>query len=408
MADSSYNTYVSPIGRFQAIQGNRLANEAQKLQNEQAPIRAGLMKAQSRGIELGNQDAERLIGQAEEQYRTTDIAARAFQLSRMDDQSMMEGLRQQMPDFAAAAAQNNATPQQVRERLGGIAEYAAMKGYVKLPEAPKQPTSVQEYEYARGQGYKGTFEDFSNAKRKAGTGQRFTQPIEVTGPDGQPMLVQQDPQTGQLMPVQGYKPALGSTETIETGPDGSVRIVRGKGAAGTSGMQRSTAGKIEQKLMVLRETAGNLDQIAADFDPQALTYYGKLSAAISATKEQLGRELSPEESARLQSVVKFRNGLDQAFNAYRQEITGAAASVQELDRLQKTMMNTKMSPTEFQAAFEQFSDQIKRGTALYVQMLENGVSPETAGRAVDEQFGAGKEAKKAQDEEAEIMSRYGL
>jgi hypothetical protein len=36
------------------------------------------------------------------------------------------------------------------------------------PEANKPPSSVQEYEYAKGQGYKGTFEQFQIAQRRAG------------------------------------------------------------------------------------------------------------------------------------------------------------------------------------------------------------------------------------------------
>lgn len=42
------------------------------------------------------------------------------------------------------------------------------KLYEPEPEAPKQPSAVQEYEFARQQGYPGSFLDFQLAQRKAG------------------------------------------------------------------------------------------------------------------------------------------------------------------------------------------------------------------------------------------------
>jgi len=213
---------------------------------------------------------------------------------------------------------------------------------------------------------------------------------QVTGPDGRPALIQVNPQTGETRPIEGYMPPPRSGEVIETTPDGGVTITRGVGATSGSGMSRSTRGKIEQKLVTFREQTQMLDQIDADFDPDALTYLGKLSNAFTAVKEKAGIELSEEESARQQSIIRFTNGIEQLFNAYRKEITGAAASVQELDRLKASMINKDLSPTQFKAAYDQFANQIRQGMALYSSMLENGISPETAGKAVDEQFKANK------------------
>lgn len=53
--------------------------------------------------------------------------------------------------------------------LSAIAEYAPEK-YLELtqPKATELPSSVREYEYARAQGFKGTFQDFVTEQKKAG------------------------------------------------------------------------------------------------------------------------------------------------------------------------------------------------------------------------------------------------
>lgn len=57
------------------------------------------------------------------------------------------------------------TPVEVkRDGAGNVIDY----GVVSTPQAPSQPSAIQEYEYALGQGYQGTFADFKEEMRRAG------------------------------------------------------------------------------------------------------------------------------------------------------------------------------------------------------------------------------------------------
>lgn len=60
----------------------------------------------------------------------------------------------------------NATQFQRNPFTGEVSQVA--RGVPKPQEPIKPPSAVQEYEYARGQGYKGTFQDFEMSKRAAG------------------------------------------------------------------------------------------------------------------------------------------------------------------------------------------------------------------------------------------------
>lgn len=56
-------------------------------------------------------------------------------------------------------------------------------------------------------------QDMVNARTRESTAATMTKPFEVTGPDGQPILVQQDRQ-GNLSPVQGFGPKVGSSKPL--------------------------------------------------------------------------------------------------------------------------------------------------------------------------------------------------
>lgn len=82
----------------------------------------------------------------------------------------------------------------------------------------KLPPSVQEYEYAKKNGYTGSFEEF---KRSAGAGQETygNSPIWATDQQGNPVLVQVS-NRGNAKPVnlpQGVTPQRGQTKTVDLG-----------------------------------------------------------------------------------------------------------------------------------------------------------------------------------------------
>jgi hypothetical protein len=88
---------------------------------------------------------------------------------RINQQRLIEQLTAIDPLMAAQMmTPKTADYKVVGDSLVAIGPDGAKEAY-RAPAKPEaQPSSVREYEYARGQGYKGTFEQFEIAKKQAG------------------------------------------------------------------------------------------------------------------------------------------------------------------------------------------------------------------------------------------------
>lgn len=106
----------------------------------------------------------------------------------------------------------------------------------------------------------------------------------------------------------------------------------------------------------------------------SLTWAGKGANWLAEKVDRTGMEFDWSKS-RLEKRTTFRQGVEQVFNAYRKEITGAAASVQELERLMKAMMNVDLSPTEFVTSYNNFIGKILRGQKIAAEMARMGYDP---------------------------------
>ncbi|MDQ8200691.1 hypothetical protein QEH56_21165 [Pelagicoccus enzymogenes] len=361
-----YNTYVSPVGRSMAF---KQAKESLATQQQNREFDAELQPYRMHDARINQATHQQKLDLMNDRLQNTNLSREIMTVAPLEGGARYRAItelasKSETPQFWGRALHESREAQD--QMFNGLLNHSYQMGYLKPPE---QPNTVN------------------------------WQTQQVTGPDGQPAFVQINPQTGETRPVQGdYMPPPKSGESIYVNPEtGTVEITRGVGAGKGGNNSRSTQGKIEQKLMTFREQLQMLDQLDANFDPNALTYKGKLSNAFMAVKEKAGMQLSPEEQEKQASIIRFTQGIEQLFNAYRKEITGAAASVQELDRLKASMINKDLGPTQFKAAYDQFRNQIQQGMTLYSNMLENGVSPETAARAVDEQFKASKPEESAMD-----------
>lgn len=103
----------------------------------------------------------------------------------------------------------------------------------------------------------------------------------------------------------------------------------------------------------------------------SLTWAGKGMNWLAEKVDRTGAEFEWSKD-RLERRTTFRQGIEQVFNAYRKEITGAAASVQELERLMKAMMNVDLSPTEFTTSYNNFIGKILRGQKIAAEMARMG------------------------------------
>jgi hypothetical protein len=198
---------------------------------------------------------------------------------------------------------------------------------------------------------------------------------------GTTKVMQFNPQTGQYDREAGIAPPA-SGMSIEYGPDGSLRIVEGEGVTGNKlPLNRGAATDVEKEIGPLEEQKQQVEHIGDLYDPSFLTYRGKLRSETVRQKEKLadlplvGPMLAPseEDKAFLEKKTRFTQNVEQVFNKYRKDITGAAAALAELDRLKQAVINTDQSPREFEAAMSEFSQALKRGLDIKKDLLHEGI-----------------------------------
>jgi len=161
---------------------------------------------------------------------------------------------------------------------------------------------------------------------------------------------------------------------LRVGRGGVIEVDRAPlGRAASNAEQKSLASEINlaSQLDNVGRLAG-LDENGRMADPWMLTYAGQAEDFLVRHAEKLGVEPTDLQREAVFKRTQFVTGVEQLFNAYRKEITGAAAAVQELDRLKKSFINMDMSPTQFEAAFAQYSGELKRSMRIRRRLLREG------------------------------------
>jgi hypothetical protein len=180
----------------------------------------------------------------------------------------------------------------------------------------------------------------------------------------------------------------------------NVTVTNGQQALGTPVLN-----DVQKKLIQNEQTLTNLrdvDSIYQKLGPQSLTLQGKASGAIASAKDMVGLSNKDDQDL-IRNRRKFGEKLDQIFNAYRVEVTGAGASTKELEQLKDSMLNKDLSPTEFAASYEQFKNTTLRNRRLYRKLLRSGLDvrdPQKAGEALDQIAASGDQGNSPQDIDA--------
>lgn len=227
------------------------------------------------------------------------------------------------------------------------------------------------------------------------TGTRTPDPKILTG-DGAFGVFNRDSNTidplGGLKPVPGAGGPASVNVNLAMGRDGQMRMP----------LTKPVVGQMQKDVITGMDAVGRLNEIKKSYDPSMLTYFGKAKNWKNELSSKFGVQLSPEDKTKLQKTTVFMNAVEQNFNQYRKEITGAAASVQELDRLKKSMMNADMSPDAFEAAFGFYESEVKRALRLKRALLRQGlpVGSEAFGDQMDNAFLGGASGNSDQEADA--------
>lgn len=224
--------------------------------------------------------------------------------------------------------------------------------------------------------------------RTASPATRFGQPKEGIGPTGEPVFFQAAP-TGETRVVEGLKPLPQKGETIRTLPGGGVEIIRGA-VQPSAALPKPVVRDLTKTIINNENNLSRLNRIESQFVPDFLTFGGKIGAKISSLKSKAGLGVQPEAKEFLKRRRMFTQNINQLFNAYRKEITGAAASVQELESLKKAMLSEDLSPIEFEGAFAEFKSELLRSNRLTRRILREGITG-NFGKNLDNLFIAGED-----------------
>jgi hypothetical protein len=154
---------------------------------------------------------------------------------------------------------------------------------------------------------------------------------EIYNEAGQPQKVLFDKSSGQYQPVGAPKAQSGGISF--TTPDGSVIEIGGT-PGGNAQLGRTVASQVQQKAINTSELASRTASIAKDFDPTFLELGTKLSNWWASGKAKIDSDLLGDDEKRgLNKFAQFQSRALGNLNRLLNELSGAAVSPQEAERL---------------------------------------------------------------------------
>lgn len=165
-------------------------------------------------------------------------------------------------------------------------------------------------------------------------------------------------------------------------------------------LTKGTKTDIQKRLAKGVEQVEKIKKIRGSFDRSFLTRLGGARAFAAREADRLSdipvigtiaNAVAGDEKF-LKGFTNFTQQIEQIFQAYRQEITGAAASDKEIERLKQAVLNADQSPSQFEASLDLFEEALERGNRIKRRLLREGidVGSEGFGPRFDQEFFAGQ------------------
>lgn len=267
----------------------------------------------------------------------------------------------------------------------GIVRLGVQTGLIKPGDLDKPAEAPESRTVLRG-GRKDTeqWNPKTGAWELVGSGPAFAPPPITLKPimkNGVPVWVRPEDAVNQPVGAQGKNELR-----ILYNDDGSIREIRQgpprPGDEGAAPPEKSTRGKLQDELRTLEGSVDRVLAIDRLFDPEFLTYGGRASQMWLSMRDKIGPnsalniaglgELTPDQRKYLDQRRQFSQNVDRDFNEYRRYVTGAAAAVQELEKLKDAAVNMDLSPTEFSAAMTAYKAELLRSIRIARRLLREG------------------------------------
>ncbi len=295
---------------------------------------------------------------------------KSIQGMEADKRKQLEDITQQAGKLAATVL---ATPDEQFDQVYQTSLMQAAKQYPgAVDDAPPMNASIEEKRAWLQQQVNEASTIQQILDRNNPKEHKYTKPFEAIDENGNPVFVQQGP-NGQLQSVDGFRPPEKQQGLfVRTGPDGTV--ISTNGQPENVPLTKSVTTGIQKEIAGLEETFSRVMDIDQRYNPSFMTFQGKLGAYLSELKDKAAMDMSDDERKFLKDFTKFRTMVNRDFNAYRKEITGAAASVQELESLKKATIAEDQSPAQFEANMEVYKEELLRAMRIKRRLLREGIS----------------------------------
>lgn len=192
-----------------------------------------------------------------------------------------------------------------------------------------------------------------------------TQPPSVTGATLPPAATAPDATPAPVANAPLPPPVTQAAPPASVPPPGTTPL---PGRNLTPGQATRTAA--EKDVSSADHLNAVLADLEANYDPSFLTAPGQLAASAENAINRMGGNVDLTNRNRRHA---FNSAVGRAFDAYRKDITGAAAAQQELDRLQQNFLSTEMSPQQFKVNLRMLRMLGERNRQINVELLARGI-----------------------------------
>jgi hypothetical protein len=198
----------------------------------------------------------------------------------------------------------------------------------------------------------------------------------IYDPDsGQEQKVIWSPEKGEYVPIGGKKAPSGTKFSL-TQPDGTT-IEFGEG---NMPLGKTATNQVDERALNAAELGARLGQIASDFKPEYQTLGTKFSNLVRSGKASLDPSLlDPAEKQELTNFAEYRSGAIENLNTILKEMSGAAVTPQEFERIKAVMPNAGTGlfdgddPVTFQAKLERAMTDTDKALARYQYYKAAGI-----------------------------------
>lgn len=181
----------------------------------------------------------------------------------------------------------------------------------------------------------------------------------------------------------------------------AASTVLGETSGAQSSMEKSTKAFIEKEIFNDAKKVNTVNDLVSKYKPEYFTIEGR---ATNIGKEFLATLGLASEGDKIEIADRkqYMSAAEQVFLAYKKEITGAQASVQEIEMLRKAILDPDtFIPEKFFAQLEYMQFNLNSQLAIKREMLQNGINP----YSVDGQAFMEKRTSERSEEQEDLRAR---